>query len=229
MARKVFISYKYGDALVQALPLGVFGGTTTARHYVDVLQAHLDANDHINKGENDGEDLSTFKEETIESRLRAKIHDSTVTVVLISKGMKDPFLTEDDQWIPWEVSYSLKEHTRDGRTSSTNAIVAVVLPDEAGSYSYFIQENTCSNCNSRTLNTDFLFGILRENMFNRRQPKRSGCASHYSGSEPHIGNDHSYVYPVKWSDFVGDMNSHLDIALHLNANIDDFNLAKVIR
>ena len=87
MARKVFVSYKYGDSSVQHIPRFGEIDPTTARHYVNWLHDHLDANDHIVKGEDDGEDMSGFKDETIYSNLRSKIYDSTVTVVLISKNM----------------------------------------------------------------------------------------------------------------------------------------------
>lgn len=202
---------------------------TTARHYVDYMQAHLDVNDHINKGENDGEDLSAFKDETIASRLRAKIHDSTITIVLISKNMKDRYLSEEDQWIPWEISYSLKEHARDGRTSGTNAIIAVIIPDENGSYEHFVRENTCQGCDSRTLMTDSLFEILRRNMFNRRAPRLLDCGYHPAESKPHIGDDHSYIHSVKWEDFIGNVNWHLEIADSLNENVHEFDLVKAVR
>lgn len=225
MSRKVFISYKYGDDDVfPLLSVGAFE-TTTARHYVDELVALLDASDHIYKGENDDESLSGFKDETIESKLRAKIFDSTVTIVLISKNMKDLSMAEDDQWIPWEISYSLKEMTKDDRTKGTNSIVAVVLPDRAGSYEYFVKPICTNGCvNWRTSST---FGIISQNMFNRKVPKTTICANHPNGGAVHTGNDHSYIHPVKWANFVADVNSHLAIATQINENLDDYEIVKI--
>jgi len=219
------VSYKYADNGVRALPNNY---DTRARHYVDLLQDHLDLNDYINKGEDDGEDMSGFKDETIASNLRDKIYDSSITIVLISKNMKDISLPEEDQWIPWEISYSLREATRADRTSSTNSILAVVIPDENGSYEYFIQNSNCPYCNTTIWRTDQLFDILEKNMFNKKQPNKMRCANGICGLESHRGNDHSYIHSVKWDDFISDINGYINTATEINGNIDNYNLVKEV-
>jgi hypothetical protein len=227
MARKIFVSYKYSDDRVRFISRYGDNTPTTARHYVDSLQARLDANDEIYKGEDDGEDLSNFKEENIESRLKDRIFDSTITIVLISKNMKNLSIPENDQWIPWEVSYSLKEIQRNGRTSLTNAMMAVVIPDENGSYEYFIETIGCTHCGSVRWRNDLLFNVLRQNMFNRKQPKTTVCTNGVCGLL-HTGDDHSYIYPVKWDNFILNVSSHLDHAVGIKENIDDYDLTKVV-
>ncbi|MBN1925709.1 MAG: TIR domain-containing protein [Prolixibacteraceae bacterium] len=232
MGRKIFVSYKYSDSRVEDLgitePLNVFGTIynskvqTTARHYVDKLDDILEEEDHIYKGEDDDESMESLADSTISSKLGDKIFDSSITVVLVSRGMKEPYTAEYDQWIPWEVSYSLKKQTRAGRTSSTNGVIAVVLPDELGSYEYYITKD--NECNCRSLNTSMLFQILRDNMFNVKEADKRLCNNSwvYSG-------DCSFIQSVKWIDFISNSSKYINKAIELRDRKDDFNIVKTIK
>jgi len=230
MGRKVFVSYKYADTQVKDLGVfeyNLYGNRikipTKSRHYVNELAKILDDEDHIFKGENDGESLAEFSDEYIESSLRDKIYDSTITIVLISKGMRNIFETERDQWMPWEISYSLKEYTRNNRTSLSNGIIAIVLPDETDSYSYYITYDSICSCKS--LNTQFLFQILRDNMFNEKLPTIGNCEN---GSKVYYG-DHSYIQTVTWENFKIDPNKYLDKATEIRNKKYDYNITKTVK
>ncbi|AHJ76796.1 TIR domain-containing protein [Kosakonia sacchari] len=223
MGHKIFVTYKYADDKVLELD----NEETTARTYVDKIQEILKDKNHINKGEKDDADLSDFKDDIIQTKLGDKIFDSSVTIIIISKGMVNPHELEKDQWMPWEISYSLRKKKRDDRTSNPNALLAVVLPDELGSYEYFIVENSCPHCKCRTLNTNSLFKIMKDNMFNIKQPEYSDCEYHSETSKVYIGNS-SYIYSVKWSSFINTPDLYIEKAVKISGEIDKYNITKVV-
>ena len=229
MGRKIFISYKYKDTDVrQMYHIRRFHNRSTrVRDYVDILQ-ELIGEENINKGEKDGEDMSVLEDSTIQSVLGDKIYDSTITLVLISPNMKAPTLPETEQWIPWEISYSLREQSREGRTSKTNAVMAIVLPDANNSYEYYIKEHTCPYCNTRTLYTWKLFKVLSVNMFNRYNPTYSTCIHHTAKSRPETGES-SYIPSVKWDDFIADVEGNLKRVERIKENIAAYDIKKNLK
>lgn len=216
MGRKIFVSYKHSDASVQPLN-NYYSGT--ARDYVDYLINNI-LSTEIYKGEG-SEDLSQFKDSTIVTHLKNKIYDSSVTIVLISPNMKNSYTPESDQWIPWEISYSLKEITKSDQTSQTNGILAVILPDSNGCYNYFIERQLCGCILYKTTT---LFQILGDNMFNSKNLQTSNCNScdSYSG-------DNSYIHSIKWSDFIDNKELHLTKAEKIRGAKALYNITKEIR
>lgn len=204
MARKVFVSYKYKDEKVAKLQDYYYEEVdgimkfnyrlTRARDYVDKLQEKIGA-ENINLGEKDGESLETFTDQQIESSLKKRIRQCSITVVLISKGMKTNEV-EMEQWIPWEVSYSLRIVPTGGYTKQRNAVLGVILPDENGNYDWYYTSNP--NCNSVTHHTGQLFKILKDNMFNILNKEFREC----NGTKIHIKDESSFIKTVKWDDFM---------------------------
>lgn len=226
MGRKIFVSYKFADSQVENLSLW---SNSTVRDYVTEFENLLDSSDHIYKGESDGEDLSFLSEDTIWQKLRDRIYDSSITIVFISPGMKESWRKDKEQWIPWEISYSLKETSRknkngDAITSKTNAMVAVILPDTTGSYSYYLEERNCCTNGCTTHHTAQLFQIIRDNKFNKKTATKKACDA---GQTIWYG-DCSYIAAVKWCDFKADYNKYINAAYERQNNIDDYEIVKTL-
>ena len=222
MGHKIFVSYKYADTDVKSLTPWE---TSTVRDYVTEFQYKLSLGDDINKGEEDDEDLSGLSDEVIWEKLKNRIYDSSVTVIFISPNMREFDKADRDQWIPWEISYSLKEVSRKTKTgksitSRSNAMVAVVLPDRSGSYSYYLESKTCCFSHCITHHTDKLFTILKKNKFNLKNPSTIECDNNngkiWTSSNP------SYIGAVKWDAFIADYNKYIDAAIERQANISNY-------
>ena len=200
----------------------------TVRTYVDKLEEYIsEVSEHIYKGETDGEDLSGLSDDTIWGKLKDRIYDSTLTIVMISKGMRQTYLPDREQWIPWEISYSLKEVSRKNIsgnmvTSSSNALLAIILPDTYGSYEYFTFRKTCCSNPCRSYKTNFLFEIMRKNMFNIKRPNKKDCND---GSTVYYG-DSSYMTTVKWEDFIKNPESYIDKAYDIQSKIEQYDVCK---
>ena len=205
MARNVFVSYKYADEDVQHLT-GHF--PTKARHYVDEVEKLLAAEGQIYYGEHDGEDLSDWTEDEIWGELKDRIYPTSCTIVLISPNMKEPNRYDKSQWIPWEISYSLRETVRGDRKSHRNAILAVVLPDSNGCYDYALRANRCCQTGCTTYVNNWMFTIIKENMFNRKNPNRDVC----SQATTVWHGEFNYIPMVRWDYFIYHVTEQIERA-----------------
>lgn len=225
MARKVFVSYKYADEQVPDLDMyeittSILGTlqskrNTRVRDFVDLLQEKIGV-DNINLGEKDGESLAEFSDEHIETSLKNKIFHSSITIVMISRGMVSPDV-EYEQWIPWEISYSLRTIQRENKSSRMNGVLGVVLPDKNNSYDWYYTNNPA--CNSITHHTEQLFEILKKNMFNIKQPNQRLC----NGSTINEG-EYSFIKTVKWDAFMQDFEYYIDKCIEIRDNKEAYNI-----
>ena len=228
MGHKIFVSYKYADDNVKNLKLFE---NSTVRDYVDELENKIDNSNHIFKGESDGEDLSNLSEDAIWEKLKDRIYDSTLTIVFISPNMKEDGIPDREQWIPWEISYSLRETKRKNETgqeitSKTNALMAVVLPDSNNSYNYYLEDHTCCFSFCRTHYTGKLFKIIRENKFNIKESTQVDCQN--NSSKKIYSGECSYIKAVKWDDFINNIDKYIDEAYERQDNIDNYNICKEV-
>lgn len=228
---KIFVSYKYGDDQVyQGLDSKYWAEerdeltgvvtkavSATGRAYVNYIE-ELIGRDNIYKGERDGESLKGKSEAQIWELLKPKVHDSTVTLVAISRGMRNMYEPESEQWIPNEIRYSLREQTRGEKTSATNALLGVILPDVDGKYGYIYGKNDCSHCGHiRVLNKQdnpYLFNILKGNIFNHKSGHSGTCSGPFCTSVIYNG-DHSYMHLVTLEEFLQAPQMHIDKAVEI--------------
>jgi len=243
---KIFISYKYGDdQVLQELDKKYWAEETneltgvvtketkaTGRAYVNFLQEIL-GEENIHKGEKQDESLKGKSEEQIWELLKPRVHDSSVTLVVISRGMKDNFEPESEQWMPNEIRYSLWEVPRGEKTSATNALLGVIMPDRDGSYGYIYGKSDCPHCGHIKVlnkqNIPYLFNILKGNIFNRKNDNGCACQGTFCSSAIYNG-DHSYIHLVTLEEFIkdGKHQNHIDKALEIKENADKYDIEKTM-
>ncbi len=227
MGRKVFVTYKYGDEKVAKLQdyfyeevngIMIFNRRNSrVRDYVNNLQDKI-GKDNINLGEKDGESLADFSDDQIETLLKQRIRQCSVTIVMISKGMKEILKTEKDQWIPWEVSYSLRVVPTGGNTKQMNAVLGIVLPDETGNYNWYYTSNP--ECSCTTHHTNKLFNILSDNMFNILEKEFRVC----NGIKIHTKNEPSFIKTIKWDDFMtgNNYNYYIEQSIEIKDDAESY-------
>ena len=215
LGKKIFVSYKYADDQVENL---VMGENSTVRDYVDEFEKKLDSSDNIYKGESEGEDLSELSDDIIWEKLKDRIYDSSVTVVF-STSVTTNFVGSLRLAIP------ILDKNGDSVTSHSNAMVAVVLPDENGSYSYYLDIKSCCSGGCTMHRTDNLFEIIRKNKFNRTK----NALKHTCENNDTIWNGTcSYIEAVKWSNFISNYQKYVNAAVERQEHIDEYNIQKEV-
>ncbi len=208
MGHSIFISYKYHDTDVyQYVKHELFEerkvGERTPRDYVNVLETYIkEYSPHYFKAEEDDTPLTGKTDDEIWDILKKKMFDSTMTIVLISPNMKTNE-KETEQWIPREIKYSLDIEVRKNTSgnpekSYTNAMMAIVLPDSKGEYTYYYEDKKCCEKGCRMCHSNRLFYILKKNIFNLKNNRKTRTCDNKLVA--YSGDLHSFIPFYKWSD-----------------------------
>lgn len=204
MARKTFISYKYSES----------------RDLRDRILKELGDDAIYYRGEtSDSPNISDRKTETIKSSLKDMIYGSSVTIVIVSPNMK---LSE---WIEWEISYSLKAISRDGRTSNTNGVVCVIKKSGTSNDFNWIMSAKIGGDGHEywVVNNNVLYPIIYNNRFNKNE-KEYICESCKTVDDV----SQSYMSLVDEDTFLANPNHWIENAFDKSKELEKFTLQKEI-
>lgn len=200
MAHKTFISYKYSEA--QDLRDAI----------IDKLG---DDADYYQGETSDSPDLTDYKTETIREHLKDMIFGTTVTIVIIS-----PHMTESE-WIDWEIEYSLREYSRNGKKSKSNGVVGVVMKVDGG-YDWLRSTTKHEDGHTSTNNdSSKMYKIINDNRFNEN-PKVYTCkkcktVDRLTGS---------YISLIPEDEFLDDPTTFIENAYQKCQNVNKYIISK---
>lgn len=201
MARRTFICYKYSESK------DIRDG---------IIDALGDDASYYHGETSDSPDLTDTSTENIKRALRDMIHGTSVTIVIVSPGMID------SSWIDWEIEYSLKEITRDDRTSRTNGVVCVIAKVNGG-YGW-IKESIKKEdgCTVWSYDPSKLYAIINNNRYNligenRFTCKICKCYNMLLGS---------YMSLVEEGDFIKNPEKYIENAYDKAMNVASYTISK---
>jgi hypothetical protein len=200
MARKTFISYKYSEACdLRDRIIDALGDDAT--YY---------------QGEtSESPDLTDYTTETIKEHLKDMIFGTSVTIVVISPNMKE------SKWIDWEIEYSLREYSRNGKASKSNGIVGVVMKVDGG-YGWLRTSTKHEDGHTSVSNDESkLYPIINNNRFNEN-PKVYHC----SKCKTFDRLSGSYISIIEEDEFIENPSEFIENAYEKCQNIDKYILSK---
>lgn len=200
MARKTFISYKFSEA----------------QKLRDDILFKLGGAAEFYQGETaESPDLTDTTTENIKNNLKNKMYNTSVTIVIISPNIKS------SKWIDWEIEYCLKEISRQGRTSNTNGIVAVIQKINGG-YSWFKKLNQqLDGCTTSSFSTNLVYDIINNNRFNQN-PKIYSCEKCKCVNEATA----SYISYIDEETFLSSPNVYIENAFDKSEKSNGYILTK---
>ena len=201
MARKTFISYKYSEA----------------QNLRDRIIEALGDDATYYQGETaDSPDLTDTSVENIKKNLKDMMYGASVTIVIVSQNL---ILSK---WVDWEIEYSLKEITREDKTSRTNGIVGVIMKHN-NSYDWLVSTTEKDDgCNVRIIDDSILYRIINKNRYNLTGDDKYNCKHCKTYSQL----DGSYFALIKEGDFIADPEMYIENAYEKCQKIDNYDISK---
>ncbi len=201
MARKTFISYKYSEA--QMLRNSIIDALGDDASYYQGETA-------------DSPDLTDTNAENIKNNLKEMMHGTSVTIVVISPNLKD------SKWIDWEIEYSLKEITREDKTSRTNGIVGVIMKHNDG-YDWLVTtKDKDDGCSVRIIEDTKLYNIINNNRYNLTGDDKYACDHCKTYSQL----DGSYIALIEEEEFIKDPEKYIENAYGKCEKVDNYDISK---
>ena len=143
------------------------------------------------------------------------MYKTSVTIVVVSPNIKQ------SKWIDWEIEYCLKEISREGRTSYTNGIVAVIQKVNGG-YGWFKSTNQqADGCSSTSYLEHLVYDIISKNRYNQN-PKKYSCAT----CQTINSLTGSYISYIQEETFLQDPQKYIENAFDKSDEVDAYELTK---
>lgn len=201
MAREIFISYKYHEA----------------RTLRDEIIEKLGEDAKYYRGETaSSPNIASTSVENIKNVLKDMIYGTSVTVIIISPSMIN------SEWIEWEIEYSLKEVTRQGRESKTNGLIGVIMKVN-GSYDWLISHRLSEDgCSVRYTKTNNLFDIINDNRFNLVTDNKFSCPR----CQTYSRLNGSYISLIEEHNFLADPEAYIENAYKKSKELWKYKLSK---
>lgn len=201
MARRTFISYKYSEAI----------------ELRDAIIKKLGKDADFYRGEtSNSPDLTNTSTENIKETLKNMMFNTSVTIVILSPNIIQ------SKWIDWEIEYSLKEITREDKTSRTNGIVGVIMKYN-GRYDWLVSYSTNSDgCSSRNIESSKLYPIINNNRFNLNTVDKYVCKTCKTMNQL----SGSYITLVEEDIFLADPDKYIENAFEKSKNIANYDITK---
>jgi hypothetical protein len=201
MAHKTFISYKYSES----------------RNLRDEIIKALGDDATYYQGEtSDSPDLTDTSTDNIKKHLKDMIYGTSVTIVIISPNIKE------SKWIDWEIEYSLKEITRNDKTSRTSGIVGVVMKQNDNYTWLRTSTNNSDGHVSISTNNSLLYDIISKNRGNQVSKEyfcdKCGTIDALTGS---------FISLVTEEEFLSNPTKYIDNAFDKAKNIDNYEIRKI--